>query len=88
MLAENYTVILIIPRHFHHSFSRSLFIPLVDAANKQFKCAFIKRVQAHLLVVSNPSSNGHLCLIVVDALVGGQQSNESHTGLHQSSGKR
>lgn len=43
--------------------------------------------RVYLLVASNTSSNGHFCLVVVDALVGGQQSKESQTGSHHSSVK-
>lgn len=50
-------------------------------------CIYQTKTCAYLLVVSNPSSNGHFCLVVVDALVGGQQSNESQTGSHHSSVK-
>jgi len=45
-------------------------------------------LRIYLLVVSNPSTKGHRCFAVVEAFVGGQQSNESHTGLHQSSEKK
>ena len=51
-------------------------------------CIHQTKTCVYLLVVSNPSSNGHFCLVVVDALVGGQQSNESQTGSHHSSVER
>lgn len=35
--------------------------------------------------MSNPSTNGHRCFAVTEAFVGGQHSNESHTGLHHNS---
>lgn len=49
------------------------------------KLRFIFCIEVNLLVVSKPSTKGHCCFAVVEAFIGGQQSNESHTGLHQSS---
>lgn len=46
-----------------------------------------KRQENNLLLVSIPLAKGHLNLVTVDALVGGQQSIESHAQLHQMSVK-